>query len=81
MMGQLYMPVLEVTGHHWEFNVLFYHHQNWQIMFQCHTTLRDIASHQTGTLHDTLVDKLLLGGASVTVLKFVIVLNHIVSLT
>ena len=64
MLIHVQIPVLKVTGHQQESNMLFWHHQ---IIFpnQFHATLRDTAGHQIDMFHEMLVDKLLLGGASV----------------
>jgi len=56
-----------VLENHQELTTLLYHQQKIHLNL-FHATLRELASHQTDILHDMIVDKLLLGGASVIVL-------------
>jgi len=66
MLTHVLKVVLEVTRHHQELNMLFCHNQK-ICLNQFYATLRDLAGHQIDMFHDMLLDKLLLGGASVTV--------------
>jgi len=62
---QVLKAVLEMTGHHQDSTTLLYYQQKIHLNL-FHATLRELAGHQTDIPCDMLVDKLLLGGANVT---------------